>query len=152
MKVLFLDIDGVLNCETTWERLGEEFGIYKGMIGIDFGLVERLKDWLRAHPEVKVVLSSTWRLDERMATEVRRRGIDFIGVTRNLVNRAREVEDWLAAHPEVTHYAILDDIQQFSNAQRERFVRTSYAHGLRPQDLAVIEVILEIGDARIHQA
>ena len=152
MKVLFLDIDGVLNCETTWERLGEEFGVFTGMMGIDFRLVERLKDWLRDHPEVKVVLSSTWRLDERMAAEVRRRGIDFIGVTRNLVNRTREIDDWLAAHPEVTHYAILDDIPQFSNAQRQRFVRTAYAHGLQYKDLALIEVILEVADARIHQA
>lgn len=144
MRVLFLDIDGVLNCETTWERLGEEFGVYRAMVGIDFRLVERLKDWLRSHPEVEVVLSSTWRLDERMAAEVKRRGVDYIGMTRNLGSRAKEIDDWLNAHPQVTHYAIIDDISQFSAVQQAHFVRTSFVHGLREKDLKSLEVILEL--------
>lgn len=144
MKVLFLDIDGVLNCETTWERLGDEFGIYRAMMGIDFRLVELLKDWLRDHPEVEVVLSSTWRLDERMAAEVKRRGIDFIAMTRNLGPRSREIADWLAAHPQVTHYAILDDIPQFAATQQRHFVRTRYVHGLQFKDLQRVSQILEV--------
>lgn len=144
MKVLFLDIDGVLNCQSTWERLGDEFGIYRAMMGLDFRLVELLKDWLRDHPEVEVVLSSTWRLDERMAAEVKRRGIDFIGMTRNLGQRGKEIDDWLRAHPQVTHYAILDDIRQFAATQQQHFVRTRYAVGLQFKDLQSIACILEV--------
>ena len=142
MKVLFLDIDGVLNRDTTEEKLGPEFGIYASFMGIDAKLRDMLRNWLDAHPNVDVVLSSTWRLDERMAAEVRRQGIDFIDVTRNLKNRATEIDEWLSRHPQVTHYAILDDIRQFSAVQQIRFVQTSYVHGLREKNLKAIEVIL----------
>lgn len=147
MKILFLDIDGVLNCDTTQERLGEEFGIFRSFMGIDLQLLDRLKRWLIGQPEVEVVLSSTWRLKRRMAEEVRRQGIEYIGTTRNLTNRATEVDDWLAAHPQVTHYAILDDILQFSARQRPHFVKTSAKHGLREKDLRALEVILDLKSA-----
>ena len=144
MKVLFLDIDGVLNCDTTQERLGEEFGIYRAFMGVDLRLCDLLKRWLIVNADVDVVLSSTWRLDERMAAEVRRQGIDFIDMTRSMKNRATEVDDWLGRHSRVTHYAILDDIQQFSASQRAHFVKTSFKHGLRKKDLDSIEVILDL--------
>lgn len=145
MRVLFLDIDGVLNCESTKERLGDEFGIFRAFMGIDARRLALLKDWLAAHPGVKVVLSSTWRTDERMAAEVRRQGIDFIDMTPNLGKmRGLELNAWLAEHPEVTHYAILDDIQQFMPQQRPFFVQTSFVHGLRAKNLKHLETILEL--------
>lgn len=137
--VLFLDIDGVLNCESTTERVDQ--GIFKGMIGLDSVLVKRLKDWLADHPDVQVVLSSTWRQDARLLELIKEAGIPFIGMTRTLRNRATEIDDWVAAH-KVTSYAILDDIAQFNAGQRKRFVKTSYDHGLREKDLRAIEAIL----------
>jgi len=144
MKVLFLDIDGVLNCDTTKEKLGPDFGIYAAFMGLDARLVAMLKEWLARFPEVKVVLSSTWRLDERMAAEVKRQGIDFIDMTKNLKNRAIEVDEWLNRHPEVTHYAILDDIRQFNGPQQRKFVQTSFVHGLRPKNLGTLAAILDL--------
>lgn len=141
MKVLFLDIDGVLNSKKTTEKVGGT-GLFKAFIGLDAGLVAMFKDWLAAHPDVKIVISSTWRLDEDLMDLVCDAGIPYIGVTRNMKNSAREVDDWLAAHPEVTAYAILDDIQQFNDRQRSCFVKTSYAHGLREKNLRSVEVIL----------
>src|SRR5215468_6996395 len=55
MRVLFLDIDGVLNCRTTRTRV-------QGMRGIDPRLVRILQGVLTAVPDLKLVLSSTWRL------------------------------------------------------------------------------------------
>lgn len=141
MKVLFLDIDGVLNNETTVERLTE--GIFKGFIGLDKRLVDLLLQWLKGK-DIIVVLSSTWRLDARQLYEIDLAGIPIYAVTRNLGQRGKEVADWLAAHPKVTHYAILDDIKQFRPEQMPHFVRTNYVDGLRPKDLENVAVILEL--------
>jgi hypothetical protein len=140
VKVLFLDIDGVLNNESTKERVG--VGIFAGMVGLDARLVKLFLDWHANHPEIQVVLSSTWRLDDRMHALVR----DAIGcgmVTPNMGSRRKEIDfvlDWLKP----THYAILDDIAQFSAEQQPHFVQTSYVHGLRERNLRKIEEILGI--------
>jgi hypothetical protein len=141
MKVLFLDIDGVLNCESTKEKIGERGGIFVAMHGLDARLVKRLKDWLALHPDVKVVISSTWRLDERML-EIVAETILFIDITQTMANRQTEIIDWLQRHEGVTHFAILDDIAQFNANFRHHFVQTSYVHGLRDKDLRRIEDIL----------
>lgn len=143
IKVLFLDIDGVLNCESTRERLGEGFGIYAAFMGIDLRLLDLLKRWLIEHPDVNVVLSSSWRLDKRMAEEVQRQGIEYIDMTADLGQRGKEIDDWLSRHV-VTHYAILDDIQQFRGHQQPHFVQTSYIHGLRQKNLDKVASILEL--------
>src|SRR5262245_65027769 len=126
MKVLFLDIDGVLNGDTTKEKLGPDFGIYAAFMGLDARLVAMLKEWLARFPEVKVVLSSTWRLDERMAAEVKRQGIDFIDMTKNLKNRAIEVDEWLNRHPEVAHYDIFADNKTIVLPQQRKFSQYSF--------------------------
>jgi hypothetical protein len=141
MKVLFLDIDGVLNCESTKEKVGGN-GPYRSMHGLDTRLLKLFLDWLRAHPEVMVVLSSTWRLEPEMVVIIDRAGIPLVSATRNLRNRREEIDDFLRRGPGITHYAILDDIAQFSAAQQPHFVQTSYVHGLRDKDLRRVEGIL----------
>ena len=132
MKVLFLDIDGVLNKATTKERIGGD-SIWAGMHGLDAKLVKLLLDWLKAHSEVVVVLSSTWRLDGRLVDIIEKAGIPLHAVTLSMDGRQREIETWLAGNPQVEAYAILDDMQFFRGAVARRFVQTSYQHGLLPQ-------------------
>ena len=50
--ILFLDFDGVLHPE------GEDH-IFKG--GVDFCFLPRLEALLREFPQVKIVISSSWR-------------------------------------------------------------------------------------------
>ena len=58
MKIIFLDIDGVLNSEMyEWSR-GEDRADNR----IDLSRVRLLKDIVSA-TDAKIVLSSTWRLD-----------------------------------------------------------------------------------------
>lgn len=141
MKVLFLDIDGVLNCDTTQERIG--VGRYAKFTGLDAALVKRFKDWLEGK-DICIVLSSTWRTDPNCRQVILEAGIDCYDFTDNLGKRSREVDNWLHNHPEVTHYAILDDIKFFSGTQAAHFVRTNYRTGLRDKDLRSVEVILEL--------
>lgn len=131
MKVLFLDIDGVLNCATSnWQ--------HRGFIGIDPYMVAILNRVLEK-TGAQVVLSSTWRLGEQSREEVRQQVVDFIDVTPSLrrpsdkgfhdyPERGLEVKDWLDRHPEVTCYAILDDDSDFLPDQP--LFKTTWEEGL----------------------
>jgi hypothetical protein len=103
MKIVFLDIDGVLNTRHTQNPRNLPYIV-------DKTLVRRLKRLL-ARTKAKVVLSSTWRYDPAGLFSARRHGIPFIGCTPDLPHRARgkEIYAWLEKHPRVTRYAILDD-------------------------------------------
>ena len=103
MKVLFLDIDGVVNCATTTQR-------HRGFIGIDPRLAARVRRVVEA-TGCKVVLSSTWREDAENRAEVERKVVEIYDQTPILDGfRGDEVSAWLAGHPEVTRYAVVDDV------------------------------------------
>lgn len=140
MKVLFLDIDGVLNNEATKERCSQ--GRFKGFIGLDKRLLGLYLDWIKDKP-IEVVISSTWRLDQDQLAEMANHGIKWRDVTANLGYRGREVQAWISQHmPD--KFAILDDIQQFYAWQLPHFIQTSYIHGLRPKNLKKVEAILNL--------
>ncbi len=103
MKIVFSDIDGVLNCRSTLNPR-------KFPYVADPQLVERLKEVLR-RSQAEVVLTSTWRYDPAGLFSAKHWGIPFIDITPDLPHEPRrnEVLSWLADHPEVTRYAVLDD-------------------------------------------
>jgi hypothetical protein len=104
IKVIFLDIDGVLNTCKTVER-------WRGLIGIDAALAHRFAQ-LQQETSASVVLSSTWRLFRNWKSTMRTNGVlGVIDRTPDLPGCARgeEIEAWMAGHPEVCVYAILDD-------------------------------------------
>lgn len=144
MKVLFLDIDGVLNGKYTKEKyLHSGFGA--SFTGIDTRLKTMFLHWLDKHPEVKIVLSSMWRKYPESVAEVCNNGIPLLDHTGNGYTRGYEIAMWLKKNPEVTHYAILDDLHLgFTQHQIPHFVQTSYITGLRERNLKKIERILEL--------
>src|SRR5438105_1935022 len=103
MKVIFLDIDGVLTCDDTPNPR-------KFPYVVDRKLLSRLKRLL-ATTGAKVVLTSTWRLDPIGLLAARHWGIPFIGATPDLPDRSRseEVRSWLKKHPNVTRFVVIDD-------------------------------------------
>src|SRR3954453_4989022 len=103
MKVVFLDIDGVLNSDATPNPR-------KLPYVVDRKLLRRFKTLLK-RTGAKAVLSSTWRYDPAGLFSARHAGIPFIGTTPDMPRRPRreEVLAWLAAHPRVKRYAIIDD-------------------------------------------
>lgn len=100
MKVLFLDIDGVLN------RYGENATKerFKGVLGIDMELLGLFK---QIHP-VNIVLSSTWRLYKDHFREVRRHINIFDKTPVTHSKRHTEIRMWLDKH-DVEDFVILDD-------------------------------------------
>jgi hypothetical protein len=103
MKVLFLDIDGVLNCTRTPNPRKFPYVVDEELLGRFRGLVNETG--------VKVVMSSTWRYDPAGLFSARNAGIPFDDVLPDMPGRPRrdEVLSWLAAHQDVTRYAVLDD-------------------------------------------
>ena len=62
MNIIFLDIDGVLNSEEFAERHYKETG--KGLFMYDFldpFAVDSMKKFLDKHPDIRLVISSSWR-------------------------------------------------------------------------------------------
>jgi hypothetical protein len=103
MKVIFLDIDGVLNCDKTPNPRGFPYIV-------DKKLLARFKKLLQ-RTGAKVVLSSTWRCDPVGLFAARHYGVPFIDVCpdKRRSSRCKELLAWLKAHPKVTRYIVLDD-------------------------------------------
>ena len=103
VKVIFLDIDGVLNCDRTPNPR-------KFPYVVDKRLLARLQKLL-ARTRAKIVLSSSWRLDPVGLLAAKYWGVPFIDTLPDLPDKTRkdEVLTWLSAHPRVGRYAIIDD-------------------------------------------
>jgi hypothetical protein len=132
MKVIFLDIDGVLNVIPQGH---DEFG---GIFHTNFiNNLHRIID----ETDAKIVISSTWRFSGLQVMKDMWKFRDYpgevIGITPDLwtrsidedtkekVERGHEIDLWLNQHPEVENYVILDDDNDFLLKQRNNFVRTS---------------------------
>lgn len=105
MKIIFLDIDGVLNHKNS--------PLCGAVFGIDYTLLPLLKNILD-QTGAKIVLSSSWRLSIHPRLRVKDAlasiGAEFIDCTKYLGGpRANEIQEWLNRHPEVTDFIILDD-------------------------------------------
>jgi hypothetical protein len=131
MKIIFLDIDGVLN--TYGQGICPSLELnHKNW---DLKLVKRL-DWLCEKTSASVVISSSWRKLEAdinwwnaQFTLAGAFYIDVVDTTPGSHNgfRGREVSSWLATLP-VEKYAILDDDSDFYPSQPR--VRTNAFCGL----------------------
>jgi len=103
MKVIFLDIDGVLNCAKTPNPR-------KFPYIVDRRLLRRFER-LVARTKAKIVLSSTWRYDPAGLFSARHWGIRFIDVIPDMPGKPRrnEILAWLKHHPRVERFAVIDD-------------------------------------------
>ncbi len=135
MKVLFLDIDGVLNSTRTemafggWPHALED--IHKFDL-VAIALIARIADL-----GVKIVLSSDWRLAYPLASIGCMLCLPLADRTPHLPfgTRGLEIKTWLDAHEgEVTHYAIVDDVMQMLVEQTKYFVKTNSHAGLSYDD------------------
>ena len=103
MKVIFLDIDGVLNCTNTPNPRKLPYIVDPKLVRRFQRLIQRTK--------AKVVLSSTWRYDPAGIFSAKHSGIPFIDVIPDMPKRPRrdEVLAWLKTHPEVKRFVVIDD-------------------------------------------
>lgn len=136
MRVLFLDVDGVINSEATLQKCGG------GILGIDPYLAFLVGKISLAIPDLKVVLSSSWRHFEHGREQVEEQCVSIFDVTPGLgfgTIRGDEIRAWLDSHPEVEKYAILDDNSDMRPEQFNNFFQTSWKTGITEE--VVQEVI-----------
>lgn len=112
MKVIFLDIDGVLNAARTKERAPS------GVIGVNPIMVKQLARVVKA-TGAEIILTSTWKkdwapqnhdgvyLDEQLA----RFGLKISGMTDLQYNtyRGTGIVRWLDEHPDTSKWIVFDD-------------------------------------------
>lgn len=148
MKVLFLDVDGVLNRDGTKEKTSN------GFIGVDRVLSDKLLNWMEGK-DITIVLSSSWRLGEETFGDIftghlKEAGINWIDVTPNLGGKDRglEIKEWLDRNQDilfVTHFAILDDMSpRYMKPLAKNAVQTSYTKGLEDKHLEMLNKLLEV--------
>jgi hypothetical protein len=103
MKVIFLDIDGVLNCDMTPNPRKFPYIVDEGLLARFRELVERTGAF--------VVLSSTWRVDPVGLLAAKFYKVPFHDFCPDMPDapRCEELIFWLRNHPEVTRYVVLDD-------------------------------------------
>ena len=130
-RVLFLDVDGVLN--RTGFRPRESTGLRSW---IEPELAQRLSEVLRTI-DADIVMSSDWRLNrtlEQLREELRAAAIigTLVDVTPELAGkpRWREIQAWLRANDIAPEAAVIvDDIYDMGELGT-RFVRASPLSGL----------------------
>lgn len=141
MKVLFLDFDGVLNLYPAPSRSGN----FHKTCCINLEML------LNKVPELKIVVSSSWRTYGLDAVKdiLKSNGIDprrVIDVTGHEESpdsrdhRGFQVEEWLKRHPKVNSFAIVDDNSDFKPLH-DKLVQTQRTMGLTQIN---VEKILEI--------
>ena len=149
MKVIFLDIDGVLNTGRYLEELwSQDLGIRdsRGHL-FDPKCVSRLRKFLD-DTDIKIVISSTWRMDglSKMKELWHHRKLpgEVIDVTpvHHHGPRGREIEAWLEKHPKVEKYAIIDDDSDMLPEQLSFFVKTTWQNGIEDKHIKQLEKIL----------
>jgi hypothetical protein len=117
MKVIFLDVDGVLNWAATEHRVKVQFdGIMREYVGFCSVRVQRFNRIVAAHPDAKIVISSSWRelgLDNviKLLRDAGLQGdiIDATPIKMGKISNGTAIRWWLQEHPEVDRFVILDD-------------------------------------------
>jgi len=142
IRVLFLDIDGVVNSEEWFDEQHEKRGTQWGKRFHKKDHIDPYKAHLVRHivesTDCKVVLSSTWRLFPDDRDLVRKKVVEFMDVTPRMprlggaesMERGYEIKAWLNDHPHVERYAILDDDSDMLPEQIPHFFKTTWQKGL----------------------
>ena len=158
MKVIFLDVDGVLNSDEYIK------GTIKSNIqGIEKHVdVKKIKLLRQAidQTNAKVVLTSSWRLT-KMAQELIKLLITYgiyVNSTPYIRNeRGLEIKQWLADNQNVEDFVILDDeiFDSYDEGLMKKLVKISngnghnFGEGLLPKDID--EIIKRLGRNKTRQ-
>jgi hypothetical protein len=103
MKVIFLDIDGVLNCDRTPNPRKFPFIVDPKLLA----RLRRLLDLTGA----EVVLASNWRFDPVGLLAAKYYKVPFVDTLPDEGDppRCQPILDWLQMHPEIERFIVIDD-------------------------------------------
>lgn len=133
-KILFLDIDGVLNSKLYFKN---SFNSDENDSRFDAYSVYLLKKLVEEF-SLKIVITSHWRtgMVDKLMSELKRNDLipylhqdSFTPILRS-EQRGSEIKAWLDSHPEINEYIIIDDNENILEEQKYRFVKTDAFAGL----------------------
>lgn len=147
MKLLFLDFDGVLN-STQYASQRTRTSLFGTLEDLDPVACGLLKTFLNSHPDLKVVVSSTWRKYydlpglKKLFNQSGLDGDKILGVTPVIHNQVRgvEIQSFLDT-VNCESFVILDDDADMGHLL-PFLVQTDVDLGLQPQDLVLATKIL----------
>jgi hypothetical protein len=143
-KIIFLDIDGVLNtenfiCAYHYIRTGKKDPDIVIPIQDEFGdmfdpMAVRALKYIIEETGAKIVISSTWRHSGlkvmQLMWEMRDLPGEVIDVTPFLNGpRGEEIAEWLREN-QTDQYVIIDDDSDMLFEQKQNFVQTNFRYGL----------------------
>ena|SRR6478609_11847885 len=140
MKVIFLDIDGVLCTRRSHLAYGKEGGIWYEWDPLGINVIR--KTCLNG---VKIVLSSTWRKpvnEPHFIAQYARYGMDrdwlYLPDWKTPITdlkRGEEIQKWLDGHQEVTDYRIIDDDNDMLESQLKKCIFTDAEDGMTSDNI-----------------
>ena len=157
MKIIFLDIDGVLNGQEFMESIDFSDNTFPEQefwsTQIDPDAVKILNELIQKS-SAKVVISSSWRLGhspEEMAEILETKGFvgEVIGETPVMrgFTRGEEIQTFVDNFGEDVSFVILDDDAEDITNLKHKLVHTSWeCNGLRPGHVDMALKILENKD------
>lgn len=168
-KVVFLDIDGVVNTliidtkpfKTDRGQISRD-GFYYKLNMPDDGEVSNRQAvmWLNKlckETNAKIVITSTWRFGNGGLEKTKKalynsgllKEIEIIGETPRKYNynniRGYEIEEYLNQHPEIDNYVIIDDDLDILTKQMNNFVATDTNIGMTYNTYVRAKEILNVG-------
>lgn len=135
-KIIFLDIDGVLNSDKYWEEIKPyEDKLTEMQREIDSECLNNLKKIVN-ETKAKIVVTSSWKNTTRKFREFKKymfeNGLSIYDTIQNSpeggINRGAEIRQWLEEHKdEVDNFIIVDDdIFPDYNELEEKLIKTDF--------------------------
>ena len=155
MKVIFCDVDGVLNSYRSWYAFGNSLPDSPTDLQFD-PIAIKLVQRLCKETGAVCVLSSSWRYSWTHEELGKNLNIPFIDSTpRSLSYRLRgnEIKEWLEDNADklgITHYCIIDDVDEMLEEQQKHFVYVGMYDGLGYKDVMKAYKILSEDDYDIR--
>ena len=152
MKVIFLDVDGVLNSDEYFDKI-RKLGIQGIEREVDIEKIKLLKKAIDK-TGAKVVLSSSWRYTKyaQYLKELLSNYDIYVDSTPFIENeRGLEIKKWLSDNQDVEDFVILDDeiFDSYDESLIKNLIKISngngrnFGEGLLPRD--VDEIIKRLG-------
>lgn len=159
---VFLDVDGVLNDFNYWNKCKERNGTHQYMNGKYYpfnpeslnNLMLLGKNLLKHKAIMRIILSSTWRLDESSTEIVKSRLAEYsmtiYDQTPNIMlNKRQEIKTWLASNKNPKMYLVIDDNKEMLSIFDEiNYINTDTKYGFNEEKLkeALKKVEVQYGE------
>ena len=148
MKIIFLDIDGVMNSERYYRSVDRTVNNWCRFDPSAVDMIAKLVQDFSA----KLVISSTWRfgaikhLDNELTKSELKKHLHKEWKTPQVFpsHRGKEIKMWLDEHPDIKDFVILDDDRDVLDEYKSRFVKTDYYDGLQAEHYYKAREILEV--------